>query len=305
MGWTLGERVCVDESMIKYMGKYVTFVQYMPAKPIKHGIKVYALCCAFTGYLYGFEIYTGKDHVADGSPKGVISCLLFNAGVVKASGRILYTDNFYTSAEVMKYIYVIFGMLLVGTYKLTKKKSRTAVDYPFHKLSNSALRRVERGWKQMAFQKVESAGKLLYVMQATMWKDKKIVGFLHNHLVDNNADEYVERWSPRTKRKKKISSHQITSDYALHMNGVDHKDRDTADWTVSMKSNRYYLQIFYWLLDSVIHAIYCIVKAVVANNKDHCWSKYTSKHNGRYIFQMDLGLELIKMGLEKDWPFPQ
>ena len=113
MGWTLGERVCVDESMIKYMGKYVTFVQYMPAKPIKHGIKVYALCCAFTGYLYGFEIYTGKDHVADGSPKGVISRLLFNAGVVKASGRILYTDNFYTSAEVMKYIYVIFGCYLL------------------------------------------------------------------------------------------------------------------------------------------------------------------------------------------------
>ena len=149
--------------MIKYMGKVISFVQYMPAKPIKQGVKVYALCCSFTGYLYPFEIYTGKDHVADGSPRGVISRLLFSAGVTSAtsSGRILYTDNFYTSQEVMKYIFVTFGMLLVGTYALTKKKSRTSVDYPFHKLSNSASKRIPRGWKRMAFQKVESNGKLL------------------------------------------------------------------------------------------------------------------------------------------------
>ena len=192
-GWTLGERVCVDESMIKYMGKFIAFVQYMPKKPIKHGIKVYALCCAFTGYLYSFEIYTGKDHISDGTPRGVISRLLSSAGVVRATGRILYTDNFYTSQEVMYYIFVTFGMLLVGTYALTKKKSRTASDFPFHKLSNSSLKRIERGWKRVAFQKVERNNKLLYTMQATIWKDKKLVGFLHNHLVSGNADDSVKR----------------------------------------------------------------------------------------------------------------
>jgi hypothetical protein len=51
-GWILGQQIRVDESMIKYMGRFVLFIQYMPAKPIKHGIKVYALCCAYTGYLY-------------------------------------------------------------------------------------------------------------------------------------------------------------------------------------------------------------------------------------------------------------
>ena len=55
-------------------------------------------------------------------------------------------------------------------------------------------------------------------MQATMWEDKKVVGFLDNHLVIGNADEYVERWSPRP--KKRVSSHEVTRDYALHMNGV-------------------------------------------------------------------------------------
>ena len=38
-------------------------------------------------------------------------------------------------------------------------------------------------------------------------------------------------------------SGKVTTDYSYHMNGVDHKDRDTANWTVSLKSNRFYLQI--------------------------------------------------------------
>lgn len=44
--WIAGDKVCVDESMIKYMGRAVTFIQYMPLKePIKHGIKVF-VCVA-------------------------------------------------------------------------------------------------------------------------------------------------------------------------------------------------------------------------------------------------------------------
>ena len=47
--------------MISYVGRGVSFVQYMPAKPIKHGIKVYALCCAYSAVLLAFQIYVGKE----------------------------------------------------------------------------------------------------------------------------------------------------------------------------------------------------------------------------------------------------
>ena len=190
-----------------------------------------------------FEIYTGKGGTRDGSPKGVISRLLHGAGATGTTGRILYTDNFYTSMAVMKHIFLSFSMLLVGTYALTKKKSRTAEDFPFAKLSNGALKRVNRGWKRMA---------------------------------------------------------RRTSDYSYHMNGVDHKDRDTADWTVSLKSNWFYLRIFYWLFDGVLHAMYSIIK-VVADDKAHPWHKYLSKHLGCYKFQMDLANDLISRGIGMDW----
>ena len=44
---TAGKHVTIDKSMIKYMGRAITYAQYMPAKPIKYGIKVFAVCCAF------------------------------------------------------------------------------------------------------------------------------------------------------------------------------------------------------------------------------------------------------------------
>jgi hypothetical protein len=154
-------------------------------------------------------------------------------------------------------------MLLVGTYALTKKKSRTADDFPFAKLSNGALQKVKCGWKRIARWKIvlKPDGRLpLYTVQATVWKDKKLVGFLHNHLVKDTTDHTVRRWLKEKKMRQEISSHQVTTDYSFHMNGVNHKDRDTADWTVSLKSNRFYLRIFYWLFDGVLHAMYSIIK---------------------------------------------
>jgi len=65
----------------------------------------------------------------------VISPPFLNAGIGKTSGKILYTASFYTSQEVMKHIFTTFGMLLVGTYELTKKKSRIFADFPFHTVS--------------------------------------------------------------------------------------------------------------------------------------------------------------------------
>jgi len=54
--WHAGKDVSLDESMIKYCGRAIAFIQYMPAKPIKHGIKVFCLCCAVTAVMLAFEV---------------------------------------------------------------------------------------------------------------------------------------------------------------------------------------------------------------------------------------------------------
>ena len=93
-GWIAGKRVTIDESMIKYCDRAVSFIKYMPKKPIKHGIKVFAQCCAYTGYLLGYEVYLGKDtETTENSALSVVDRLLTNADLVTVKGRILYTDN--------------------------------------------------------------------------------------------------------------------------------------------------------------------------------------------------------------------
>ena len=56
--YTLNREVSVDESMIGFKGR-LSFIQYMPKKPTKWGMKAYVLSDAHTGYIYDWHLYTG------------------------------------------------------------------------------------------------------------------------------------------------------------------------------------------------------------------------------------------------------
>ncbi len=65
----------------------------MPKKPIKHGIKVFAVCCTFTAVLLGFEVYLGsEDSMSDHSAIGVVERLVETAGLTKTR-RLSYTQT--------------------------------------------------------------------------------------------------------------------------------------------------------------------------------------------------------------------
>ncbi len=78
--WTTGQHITIDESMIKYCGCAVTFIQYMPAKPIKHGIKVFCVCCAISGIMLAYKVYCGnKDKKMDGTVAAICDRLVKEA----------------------------------------------------------------------------------------------------------------------------------------------------------------------------------------------------------------------------------
>jgi len=58
--YVLSHDVAVDEPMIGFTGR-LSFWQYMPAKPIKRGIKCWMLCDSRSGYLSNFEVYLGRN----------------------------------------------------------------------------------------------------------------------------------------------------------------------------------------------------------------------------------------------------
>ena len=99
--WIAGKHVTTDKLMMRYMGRAINYVQYMPAKPIKHGIKVFALCCAMSAVILAFKVYVGKEDDSDGTAVGVCDQLVNDAGLISAYGHLLYTDNYSTSVKLL------------------------------------------------------------------------------------------------------------------------------------------------------------------------------------------------------------
>ncbi len=253
-GYNLGRDVSTDESMILYRGQQILFKQYMPAKPIKHGMKVFGMSDAAKGYHYAYFVYTGKENCS-ASPVDVIKKLLDQDPelVHNSTGRVMYMDNYYTSEEVMRMLYNDYGIYTVGTVSLTKKKSRTDDDFAFHKLSTGAKRKVGRGWMRWATKPIkDAAGHLLYYCQNTTWMDRKQVGIMHNHLVCPPGDCTTLRFDSTARKRVPIQSHPVVPDYVLNMKGVDKTDRSIADYNVTFRSTKYYLAIFWFAFSSLL-----------------------------------------------------
>ena len=306
-----GEHLTVDESMIKYMGRAVSFVQYNPAKPIKHGIKVFCICCAYTAYMLGFSVYVGKDNLKKGetgSTLEVVDNLIDIANLRGSRGRILFTDNWYTSINLATFLYEQYGWTMVGTLKPSKKQARESNDVPFIKMSGGALSEVDRGWYREAVMEVITNNRRKYFIQCSTWKDKKQVLFLHTHAVGPSVGESVRRNTKGADERIEISAPKVQKEYATYYNAVDRNDRDSADYTTSMRTNRWYLRIVFWLLDRVIHCTYVIVIELLKEKSSrrmniypHEWQRYLSKNEGRRHFQIDLGIEIVNYGISLDW----
>ena len=51
----------IDEAMIAFRGQ-LSFRQYVPAKPMKYGIKVWVRADSHNNYVHEFDVYVGKPH---------------------------------------------------------------------------------------------------------------------------------------------------------------------------------------------------------------------------------------------------
>ena len=54
------DKIKIIEGMIAFKGR-LSYVQYLPAKPIKRGIKVWICCDADTAYPQQIEVYLGQQ----------------------------------------------------------------------------------------------------------------------------------------------------------------------------------------------------------------------------------------------------
>ena len=281
--------------MIAFKGR-LGWIQYMPKKPIKWGIKVFALCESSTGYTVRMKVYTGKEEDLQ-APPGAQAPQGAQAGqpdpttqhpgkdFVYASGKVvldlidglqnqgykIYCDNFYTSPALFKALKEK-GFEACGTCK------PTAAGLP--KEANPKENKMKKGDPIRYFEK---DGLIL-----SAWHDNKQVTVLSTmHDATESQKQLRSRHDPTGHRL--VTKPVMVTDYNANMGGVDKADQYYQYYKHPHRSGKWWKRILFHLLDV------CITNAYVVYKEAHPDTKKDT---------LDFRLDIID-GLLKDWPMNQ
>ncbi|XP_023233249.1 uncharacterized protein LOC111632961 [Centruroides sculpturatus] len=115
------EYLTIDKMLEAFRGR-CQLRQYIPSKPSKYGIKIFALTDSRTFYSSNLEVYAGVQlqgqYFISNSPKDVVLRL---CKPVAGSGRNITFDNWFTSYELALKLLDI-KLMSVGTLKKNKRE---------------------------------------------------------------------------------------------------------------------------------------------------------------------------------------
>ena len=220
--YSVGEYCTLDEKLESFRGN-CRFRQYIPSKPSKYGIKIFALVDARMYYTVNLEIYAGKqpDGPFEVSNKAsdVVKRL---TSVILGTGRNITIDNWFTSIELANYLYEHSITLVV-----TLRKNKIQIPPEF-----LATKSREVGSSMFDFQ--ENSTLVSYVAK----KNKAVLALSTMH-----HDATID---PETGDKKKP---EIITFYNTTKSGVDTVDQMCSTYNVARKTNRWLMVVFYSMLN--------------------------------------------------------
>ena len=121
-----GKEQSIDEGMITYKGR-LSFMQYMPAKPIKCGIKVWMRCDSKSAYLHQFNIYLGRgQNLEHGLGYDVVMQLCEQ---LQGKNHHVYFDNLFTSVPLLNEL-LQHKIYACGTVQQNKRHIPDSVKKP-------------------------------------------------------------------------------------------------------------------------------------------------------------------------------
>ncbi|KAF7687854.1 PiggyBac transposable element-derived protein 4 [Cucumispora dikerogammari] len=192
--YTPNQELAIDEGMCKYQGRF-SFKTYMPAKPVKIGMKFYILADSKSGFVINFRLYTGKYF----SLKETICGLLTNH---IGKNHTLYMDNYYNSVSLAQSL-ISDKIYCCGTMRMRRGE-------PEQYTKDKKL------MKKNDFKCAQKGG-----INILLWYDKKVVCFLSTFL---NIEEDVRD------ANKVYSKPNMIRDYDQNMGGVDIYDQMIKSW---------------------------------------------------------------------------
>nr|AGK25051.1 transposase [Chilo suppressalis] len=238
------QRLSIDEQMCAT--KLAHFMkQYLPNKPHKWGFKLFVMC-SLQGFAYQFEIYSGKmihDRLSTEPELGAVSdtVVRLTRRVPRNRNHIIYFDNFYTNIPLMHY-FAQHGIYCLGTVQ----RNRLGKNCKLPSKAEVMKSNVPRGDFVENISSYEGTP-----ITTVSWKDNKQVILLSTY-VGADPIETIERYDKKEKKRVTIPCPRLIKEYNSHMGGVDLMDSFLGRYRIHMKTRKWYLRIFYHLLDITI-----------------------------------------------------
>ena len=217
----------VDEAMVKHNGR-LSKKQFMPMKPVKHGIKVWKCAEASSGFICDFQVCTGKrqDGVAEKNlVYRVVHDLTQN---FTSKNHHVFCDNFFTSVSLAEDL-LNYNIYLCGNTRANRK------DFPKELAANNPQVKCLKQTKSL-FRRRED-------LVATVWKDKRFVHFLSTQS-NPTGEETVNR------KQRDGTIIQVPS-----VPGVDLHDQLRGYYAIGTKSRKWWRYLFWSCVDvSIVNA---------------------------------------------------
>ncbi|XP_063222039.1 piggyBac transposable element-derived protein 4-like [Bacillus rossius redtenbacheri] len=241
--YSLGENVTLDEKLEAFQGR-CGFRQYIPSKPAKYGIKIFALVDSKMYYTFNMEVYAGKQ------PDGPYAVSNHCTGVVHRmvspivnSGRNVTSDNWFSDVPLLSDL-ADKKLSLVATLK----KKKWQIPDVFKHMAN-------RSEKSSIFGFRKEGTLVSYAPR----KNKNV--FLISSLY---FDDAIDDSTGPSKKPDIVTFYNETK------GGVDTVDKLCATYNVARNARRWPLVIFFAMLNVAginAQVIYSGNGYVVANRR--------------------------------------
>lgn len=236
----------IDEHMIKFKGHNI-MRQYIKNKPVKWGFKMWCRADSSTGYLFQFDLYTGRKQGGAETGLGESVVLQLTNGL-EGLGCELYFDNFFNSPN-LQHTLAYRNIRACGTVRSNRKNIPKNVP-------------VDKTMQRGQIFTTSSQG-----ISFIKWMDNKAVFMLTNFLSPIPTTT-VKRRVQRSGEKINVTCPEIIAKYNNNMGGVDLMDQRKVCYEVDRKAKiKFYLRLFFDLLDIAMNNAYIVFSKLHENRQ--------------------------------------
>jgi hypothetical protein len=229
-----GRYLTADEDICKFKGRH-HLKQYLRAKIVKWGYKIWKLCDATTAYVLDLDVYGGKKS-ENSSPYNAVMKLM--EGYLDKH-HVVVMDNYFTSVPLFTDL-LERSTYACGTVRLNRKYLPSTF---------KEKRDMEPGeshyWQSNNF-------------VATLWQDKRTVRFLSTCSAPEGDATVTRRRD--SKDLLQLPCPPVVKIYTKYMGGVDRSDRMVRTYSSSRKSKKWWYRLFYYLLDTSLANSFILYK---------------------------------------------